>query len=194
MQRVRGALAALMCFSLVLPSEAAAPGESTSANDSATPKAHDTARPPYRPTEMQGDQRIIHALNRLTFGPRPGDLGTVRAMGLDRWFDQQLHPAQIDQAKLSARLAAYPAMNWSSEDLLRRLPSNAVIRQAIDGKVAVPERGVLHAVYEDQMYRVAEKKQEKQNKAQTASNVDTMKAPPAMDAGNDEAARLLGSL
>ena len=194
MDCVRGPLAALMCFSLVCPSEAVAPSTSPSASDSANPNAHGTARPPYRSAQMQGDQKIIHALNRLTFGPRPGDLEAVRAMGLDHWFDQQLHPDQVDQASLNARLAAYPAMRWSSEDLLRRLPSNAIIRQAIDGKVAVPESGVLHAVYEDQMYRVAEKKQEKQNKAQPATNADSMKAPATMDAGNDEAAKLMGSL
>ncbi len=179
-----------MCFSLVFPSEAANPGKSASANDSATSNSHNPERPPYQSTQMQGDQRILHALNRLTFGPRPGDLEAVRAMGLDSWFDQQLHPAHVDQANLNARLAAYPAMQWSCEDLLRRLPSNAVIRQAIDGKIAVPDRGVLHAVYEDQMYRVAEKKQEKQNQAQAAVSADSMKAPATMDAGNDEAAKL----
>ena len=75
-----------------------------------------------------------------------------------------------------------------------RLPSNALIRQAIDGKVAIPERGVLHAVYENQIYRVAEKKQEKQNQAQPASSGGTTKATPAMDASNDAAAKLLDSL
>ena len=190
----RGPLAALMCFSLVCPSEAAAPGKPGSASDSAASRAHNAARPPYRPAQIQGDQRIIHALNRLTFGPRPGDLEAIRAMGLEHWLDLQLHPAQIEQADLNARLAAYPAMEWSSEELLRRLPSNAVIRQAIDGKVAVPESGVLHAVYEDQMYRVAEKKQEKQDKAQAGTNSASMTAPATMEAGNDGAAKLPGSL
>jgi len=37
-------------------------------------------------------KRAVHALNRLTFGPRPGDIQQVAAMGVDRWIDQQLHP------------------------------------------------------------------------------------------------------
>ena len=41
------------------------------------------------------DARISHALNRLTFGARPGDLEQVRAMGLKAWIDQQLHPDNI---------------------------------------------------------------------------------------------------
>jgi uncharacterized protein (DUF1800 family) len=191
MQWVRGPLIALMCFSLVCPSEAGVTGKSASAGDSPTTKAHDAGHPTYPSAQIEGDQRIIHTLNRFTFGPRPGDLDAVRAMGLDRWFDQQLHPAQIDQAGLTARLAAYPAMKWSSEDLLRRLPSNAVIRQAIDGKVVIPENGVLHAVYEDQMYRVAEKKQEKQNKLQqpaaAPANGKGMAAPTTMDADAETA-------
>ncbi len=45
---------------------------------------------------MQGDERVLHALNRFTFGPRPGDLEMVRTQGVDAWFEQQLHPASIE--------------------------------------------------------------------------------------------------
>ena len=38
------------------------------------------------------DKQIVHVLNRLTFGPRPGDIQQVRRMGVDKWIDQQLHP------------------------------------------------------------------------------------------------------
>jgi uncharacterized protein (DUF1800 family) len=115
-------------------------------------------------------------------------------MGVDQWFERQLHPAAIDQSNLRARLAKYPAMQLSSEDLLYGLPSNVVIRQALDGKAPVPEHGTLHTVYENQMYRVAERRQEKQNKQQQASA-----APTQVDAGkegqqNVAAAQLLDSL
>src|SRR5258707_713445 len=39
--------------------------------------------------------RALHALQRLTFGPRPGDLERVLATGVDNWIAQQLDPAQI---------------------------------------------------------------------------------------------------
>jgi uncharacterized protein (DUF1800 family) len=127
-----------------------------------------STRPAYQSNELEGDARILHALNRFTFGPRPGDLETVRTMGLDKWFEQQLHPASLDQTDLNARLAEFPAMQWNPEDLLFRIPSNAIIRQAIDGKTPVPDRGALHAVYENQIYRVAQKKQEKAQKTEAA--------------------------
>ena len=36
-----------------------------------------------------------HVLSRLAFGPRPGDVDRVAAMGVDRWIDEQLHPERI---------------------------------------------------------------------------------------------------
>src|ERR1700721_2253979 len=89
---------------------------------------------------------------------RPRGVGAVRAMGpgntgLDKWFDQQLHPENIDETDLNARLAQFPAMQWSTQDLLYRMPSQAMIRQAADGKINIPPNGTLHAVYENQIYR-----------------------------------------
>ena len=60
--------------------------------------------------QIQGDERILHALNRLTFGPRPGELEEVKAMGLDTWITQQLHPAAIDDTAMEKRLPTVTAM------------------------------------------------------------------------------------
>lgn len=57
--------------------------------------------------KLSGDGKILHALNRLTFGPRPGDLEAVREMGLDNWIDAQLHPGKLrENPDLSSRLEA----------------------------------------------------------------------------------------
>ena len=69
------------------------------------PKRGPTAGTPPVIKQMQGDERILHALNRMTFGPRPGDVAAVKAMGLDKWFESQLNPAQIDDSALEAKLA-----------------------------------------------------------------------------------------
>jgi uncharacterized protein (DUF1800 family) len=114
--------------------------------------------------QLRGDERILHALNRFTFGPRAGDLEAVQAMGLEQWFDRQLHPETIDETDLNARLAQFPAMQANPQDLLLRLPSNAVIRQAIDGKMPIPPSGALNAVYENEMARVEFRKQENEKK------------------------------
>ena len=61
--------------------------------------------------ESRDDATITHALNRLTFGARPGDADRVHAMGLAAWLDQQLHPSRIDDHAAEAmlpQLAAAP--------------------------------------------------------------------------------------
>jgi uncharacterized protein (DUF1800 family) len=68
--------------------------------------------------ELAADQEIIQALNRLTFGPRPGDAQKVRAMGLDKWIDLQLHPERIDNSSLDQFASRY--------DILKQDPSVAL--------------------------------------------------------------------
>jgi uncharacterized protein (DUF1800 family) len=46
---------------------------------------------------LNPEQQIIHALNRLTFGPRPGDVEEVRRLGVAKWMESQLHPEQITE-------------------------------------------------------------------------------------------------
>jgi uncharacterized protein (DUF1800 family) len=168
MQSVRGALAIVLSVNLcVLPGFAQE--QAGAAQENPSPKPSNT-RPAYHSGQLQGDERVLHALNRFTFGPRPGDVEAVSAMGLDRWFEQQLHPQNIDNAVLNARLRQFPAMQWSPEDLLYRLPSDAIIRQAIDGKAPIPLSGALHAVYINQIDRYELKKEAKQEKQQTAAN------------------------
>lgn len=64
------------------------------------------------------DRRIEHALNRLAFGARPGDLERVRKFGLNRWIDDQLHPNRLPVSPtLAERLHALPAINLSIQEV-----------------------------------------------------------------------------
>src|SRR5665213_2793763 len=55
---------------------------------------------------MPPDRKVLHALNRLTFGARPGDVEEVNRTGLDQWIERQLHPRSIpEDPGLEARLA-----------------------------------------------------------------------------------------
>lgn len=183
MQVFQGPLIAVLCFSLVCQT---APGEqpvSTSTSSAENQKADRSdpspARPGYHSTQLQGDARILHALNRFTFGPRADDVDRVRSMGLEKWFEQQLHPASIDETDLRVRLAQFPAMQWTPQQLLYSVPSNAIIRQTLDGKLPVPESGVLRAVYEDQMFRVSAKRQEKEQKKAAGEQKQVAASRPA---------------
>jgi len=86
-------------------------------------------------TELTEDQAILHALNRLAYGPRPGDVEHIRQIGLEKWIDQQLHPDSIDDSALDARLAKYPTLSKSSRQLLEEFPPpNQAAKQAGETK------------------------------------------------------------
>ena len=73
-------------------------------------------------TELSADEAILHALNRLAYGPRPGDVERVRKMGLAKWIDEQLNPGSVDDKALEARLENYPTLKLSSANLLAEYP------------------------------------------------------------------------
>ena len=73
-------------------------------------------------TELSADEAILHALNRLAYGPRPGDIERVRQMGLAKWIDQQLNPNALDDKALEARLEDYPTLHISTAKLIDEYP------------------------------------------------------------------------
>src|SRR5881398_348358 len=73
-------------------------------------------------TELSPDEAILHALNRLAYGPRPGEVERIRQMGLAKWVEQQLNPNSIDDRALDARLADYPTLRMSTAKLIDEYP------------------------------------------------------------------------
>ena len=176
-----GPVAIVLCCSLCFPAPLALAQQKAQGDE---PSARAVNRREYVSSQLQGDERILHALNRFTFGPRPCDLEAVRAMGLEKWLDGQLHPASIDEANLNMRLALYPAMQWSTQNLVFRMPSPAMIRQAANGKIEIPPNGTLHAVYENQIYRFqARKAGQAEKQTNVAANPGTAPAGGAQRPG-----------
>ena len=68
------------------------------------------------------DQRIVHALNRLAYGPRPGDVERVRRLGLRKWVERQLSPESIPDDTVEARLRDLSTLPMSTPELLRQYP------------------------------------------------------------------------
>jgi uncharacterized protein (DUF1800 family) len=133
--------------------------------------------------QIHGQERILHALNRFTFGPRPGDVEAVQKMGLKKWFEQQLNPASIDDSALDARLAQYPAMNLSIAQLMAKYPSPQMIRQMMDGKMGLPRDPQQRILVQDQLalYKIQKAKQE-QAKADPAQTQPAPEGAPGMNA------------
>jgi uncharacterized protein (DUF1800 family) len=60
---------------------------------------------------------IVHVLNRVAFGPSPGDTGHVRAVGISRYIDEQLHPDRLADAGMEARLAGLDTLRMTSREI-----------------------------------------------------------------------------
>ena len=74
------------------------------------------------PREQTADQQVRHALSRLTFGARPGDVEKVRAIGIDRWIDLQLHPDRIDNSAAERYAATFETNSASAAELAQKYP------------------------------------------------------------------------
>ncbi|MGB6876932.1 MAG: DUF1800 domain-containing protein [Candidatus Acidiferrales bacterium] len=73
-------------------------------------------------TQLNEDEAILHALDRLAYGPRPGDVEHIRQMGLEKWIDEQLNFGSGDDAELDAKLGEFKTLRMSSEELLEEYP------------------------------------------------------------------------
>ncbi len=138
---------------------------------------------PQTPSDSgSSDQkRAVHALNRLAFGPRPGDVQQVMAIGVDRWIDQQLHPEKISDTALESRLASFRTLRMSSREIVEEFPDGQMIKQVMDGKKPMPSDPARRAVFQVQIARMEEKKEEKKQE----SNVRAAEvAPPALAPGS----------
>lgn len=80
--------------------------------------------------------KIQHALDRLTYGARPGDADQVRSIGLKKWIDLQLHPEKIiENPALEEKLKPLESLRISAEDLAKDYAGPEVIRELSSGKL-----------------------------------------------------------
>ena len=88
---------------------------------------------------IPASDRILHALNRLTFGPRPGDIAQVKALGLKKWIDLQLHPDRIpENPVLAEKLKPLDSLSMTSEQLVAAYPEPQMVRQMVNGSLPYP--------------------------------------------------------
>src|SRR5712664_2877220 len=73
-------------------------------------------------SELSPDEAILHALNRLAYGPRPGDVERIQQLGLAKWIDQQLNPNSIEEKAVEARLEPLPTLGLSTAKLMEQYP------------------------------------------------------------------------
>jgi hypothetical protein len=90
--------------------------------------------------QMTAEQKALHALNRLTFGPRPGDVEMVQDKGLYDWIELQLHPENIpENSVLEARLEPLDSLRMSTREMVQHYPSQQMIKLMLDGRLPFPD-------------------------------------------------------
>ena len=82
--------------------------------------------PVSQSADLLPDEQIQQVLNRLTFGPRSDDAAKVRAMGVEKWIDAQLHPERIPDARVDSLMSRFAVYSMSTTDVIR---DYGVVRQ-----------------------------------------------------------------
>src|ERR1051325_10850844 len=124
--RLRKLTALVSLVALVATTFAAVAGQSMKA--SSTAKA----------TRLSEEQRILHVLNRLGFGARPGDVERVKAVGLDKYIDLQLNPDRIDDSASEARLQNLDALRMTTAQLYEKYPQPGQLLQRLQRRGQLP--------------------------------------------------------
>ncbi len=124
----------------------------------AAPAADRQAAKQFR-VKLPKNEQIIHALDRLTFGPKPGDVAELRRMGLRKWTDLQLHPEGIpENSALTAKLQPLESLRMTPFEVTRHYPQPQMIKAIADGRQPMPEDPVLRVTVERMIARYKAKK------------------------------------
>jgi uncharacterized protein (DUF1800 family) len=96
---------------------------------------------------IPANEEIHHALERLTFGPRPRESERVEQIGLSKWLEMQLHPERIpENAALESRLSPLTSLRMSIRETYLNYPPPQLIRTVARGQGKLPEDPELRAV------------------------------------------------
>jgi uncharacterized protein (DUF1800 family) len=93
-----------------------------------------------RLTRLSEDQRVLHVLNRLGFGARPGDVERVKAMGIENYINQQLNPSGIADLTIEAKLKDknLPTLAMTTAELYEKYPQPGQLLKQLDRRGDLP--------------------------------------------------------
>lgn len=77
------------------------------------------------------EQKILHVLNRLGFGARPGDVEKVKEIGINKYIEQQLNPSLITDTIADAKVKNLGVLQMSNEELFAKYPNPAAVLQVV---------------------------------------------------------------
>src|SRR5215212_8312494 len=91
-----------------------------------------------KPQSLAEEQRIIHVLNRLGFGARPGDVERVKAMGVEKYIEQQLNAEKIADSVAENKLRDLSVLNMTTAELYEKFPQPGQLLRQLQARGMLP--------------------------------------------------------
>ena len=91
------------------------------------------AKPVSGEKKLSDEQKIIHVLNRLGFGARPGDVAKVKAIGIEKYVDQQLNPSAINDPVAESKVKGLEVFGMSTAEIFAKYPNPGALLRALEG-------------------------------------------------------------
>src|SRR5580658_2030883 len=134
---------------------------------------------------LNDEEQIRHALNRLTFGARPGDVTEVGRVGLRNWLDLQMHPERApENPALDTLLRPFESMRISIRTAYLEYPPRRLILQAARGQANLPNDD---PEFRDAILRIAARYRQKQEQKNPAASVSAQTSGVAPAASTEMA-------
>ena len=92
-----------------------------------------------RTKKLNEEQRIMHVLNRLGFGARPGDVERVKAVGLESYINKQLNPESISDSLADAKIKHLSTLSMTTAQLYEKYPQPGQLLRQLQRRGDVPE-------------------------------------------------------
>jgi uncharacterized protein (DUF1800 family) len=89
-------------------------------------------------SHLNEEQRILHVLNRLGFGARPGDVERVKSLGLDNYISQQLNPEKIDDAVAQEKVKNLAVLDMTTAQLYEKFPQPGQLLRQLERRGELP--------------------------------------------------------
>src|SRR5262249_19301800 len=84
------------------------------------------------------NQRIIHVLNRLGFGARPGDVERVKAMGVEKYIEQQLNPEKISDTVAENKVRELSVLDMTTAEVYEKYPQPGQLLRQLQARGKMP--------------------------------------------------------
>jgi uncharacterized protein (DUF1800 family) len=159
--------ALLLCF-ILIPGFGLAKVKKLKSEPGANPPEYAAfARP------LSSDQKLIHALDRLTFGPRATDAQELQKLGFETWIELQLRPERLPESPdLEQRLQPYESVRLGIYDIWSHYPAPQLIAAIAHGRQSPPDDPQLRALVLHLVERYVKKRDQDSEKSAQDSDFE----------------------